>query len=79
MRWQGTSTEQLFHFSSCHSLSHWCFLLAVAGDEDLADAAIKLLNLNLTPGMETYDHSNFEVRAQKILVVHGRAHEVVRP
>ncbi len=38
-------------------------LLAVAGDEDLADAAIKLLNLNLTPGMETYDDSNFEVRA----------------
>jgi hypothetical protein len=45
----------------------------VAGDEDLADAAIKLLNCNLTPGIDIYDDSNFEVRAPKILVVRGRA------
>lgn len=38
-------------------------VLAVAGDEDLADTAIKLLNITLTPGMETYDDSHFEVRA----------------
>lgn len=30
------------------------------GDEDLADAAIKLLNCNLTPGIDIYDDSNFE-------------------
>lgn len=56
-----------FFSSKSHVVHHrHVASLAVTADDDVIDEAIKVLNGSLTPGIDRYDYSQFEVRAQNL-------------